>query len=125
MCFSTMSPTPSFVPAPPGSDRTIYGELMIVTLMYFDGCPNWKTADERLTQLSEEITDMTLERRVVGTSEDAERYEFRGSPSILVDGVDAFAAPDAPVGLSCRVYPTPDGPAGSPTIEQLRQVLAV
>lgn len=98
---------------------------MIVTLMYFDGCPNWKTADERLTQLSEEITDMTLERRVVGTSEDAERYEFRGSPSILVDGVDAFAAPDAPVGLSCRVYPTPDGPAGSPTIEQLRQVLAV
>ncbi len=98
---------------------------MVVTLMYFDDCPNWKIADERLAQLSEELTDVTLERRLVGTPEDAERHEFRGSPSILVDGVDPFAAPDAPVGLSCRVYQTPDGPAGSPTVEQLCRVLSI
>jgi hypothetical protein len=49
---------------------------------------------------------------------------FHGSPSILVDGIDVFAGPDAGVGLSCRVYRTPDGPAGAPTIEQLRAALA-
>ena len=46
------------------------------------------------------------------------------SPSVLVDEVDPFADPDAPVGLSCRVYQTPDGMAGSPTLEQLRRALA-
>jgi len=40
-----------------------------------------------------------------------------------VDGVDIFADADAPVGLSCRVYQTPDGPAGSPTLEQLRAAM--
>ena len=29
---------------------------------------------------------------------------FRGSPTILVDGVDVFAEPDAAVGLSCRRF---------------------
>lgn len=41
-----------------------------------------------------------------------------------LDGVDAFADADTPVGLSCRVYPTPDGPAGAPTFEQLQAALA-
>lgn len=51
------------------------------------------------------------------------RVGFHGSPSVLVDGVDRFSDPAAPVGLSCRIYQTPDGPAGSPTIEQLREIL--
>ncbi len=55
--------------------------------------------------------------------EEAERTGFRGSPSILIDGADAFADPDAPVGLSCRVYQTPHGPTGSPTLDQLREAL--
>ena len=57
---------------------------------------------------------------LVETLEEAERVGFHGSPSILVDGVDVFAEPDAGVGLSCRVFRTPDGLAGAPTLEQLR-----
>ncbi|MFQ5558136.1 MAG: thioredoxin family protein [Acidimicrobiales bacterium] len=98
---------------------------MDVTLLYFDDCPNWKIADERLSAVAEELDAVTIHRQLVDTTEDAVRFGFRGSPSILVDGVDPFAAPDAPVGLSCRVYQTPDGPAGSPTVEQLREVLTV
>lgn len=30
---------------------------------------------------------------------------------------------DTPVGVSCRVYQTPNGPASSPTLNQLRDVL--
>jgi len=40
-----------------------------------------------------------------------------------VDGVDAFADGIAGVGLACRVYATPDGSAGSPTLDQLRAVI--
>lgn len=65
-----------------------------------------------------------MARHLVDTLEEAERMGFHGSPSILVDGIDIFAEPDAGVGLSCRVYRTPDGPAGAPTIEQLRTALA-
>ena len=57
--------------------------------------------------------------------EEADRVGFRGSPSVLIDGTDPFSDPDAPVGLSCRVYSTPDGLAGSPTLEQLRTALSV
>ncbi len=66
-----------------------------------------------------------MSRHLVETFEEAERVGFHGSPSILVDGVDVFADPDARIGLSCRVYRTPEGPAGAPSVEQLREALTV
>jgi hypothetical protein len=59
----------------------------------------------------------------VDSSEQAERLEFRGSPTVLVDGRDPFAEGDEPVGLSCWVYPTADGYRGAPTRAQLREAL--
>lgn len=94
----------------------------MVTLLYFDGCPNWQQTDERLTVLQAE-QGFTLEHRKVDTPEEAARLAFAGSPTVLVDGVDPFATADAPTGLACRVYDTPDGPQGSPTLAQLREVL--
>ena len=96
---------------------------MDITLLYFEGCPNWKVADERLATIAAERSDVTVTHRVVETIEEAERLGFHGSPSILVDGEDPFADADTAVGLSCRVYRTPDGPAGAPTLQQLRAVL--
>lgn len=96
---------------------------MDVTLLYFDECPNWKAADGHLSALAAEMPGLNVVRHLVDTPQEAERTGFRGSPSILVDGVDVFAHADAPVGLSCRIYETPDGPAGSPTLEQLRIAL--
>jgi hypothetical protein len=97
---------------------------MDITLLYFDDCPNWRVADERLAEIAAERADLKVTRHLVETLEEAERVGFHGSPSILVDGVDVFAEPDAGVGLSCRVYRTPDGLAGAPTVEQLRAALA-
>lgn len=94
-----------------------------VELLYFDDCPNWREADELLERVAGEV-GFELTRRLVDTPEQAEALGFRGSPSILVDGVDVFASGDEPVGLSCRIYQTPDGPAGSPTLDQLRAALA-
>lgn len=93
-----------------------------VTLLYFDGCPNWRTADERLRGLQEEL-GFSLDHRRVETAEEAEKVGFRGSPTILVDGRDPFARGDEPVGLSCRIYQTPDGPGGAPATDDLRAAL--
>lgn len=98
-------------------------ETVEVTLLYFDDCPNWLVANERLDALRSEFPEMSITCHIVDTPAEAERTRFRGSPSILVDGIDAFADEDDPVGLSCRVYQTPDGAAGAPTIDQLRQAL--
>ena len=65
-----------------------------------------------------------LTQRLVETPEQAEALGFRGSPSSLIDGVHVFASVDEPLGLSCRIYQTPEGSAGSPTLGQLRAVLA-
>ena len=59
----------------------------------------------------------------VETFDDAERLDFIGSPSILIDGVDPFRPESAQPGLACRVFATEEGPQGSPTVNQLRSVL--
>ncbi len=97
---------------------------MTITLLYFEDCPNWKVVDERLAVIAAEQSDFTVTHHLVESSEEAERWGFHGSPSILLDGVDLFADTDAGVGLSCRVYQTPDGPSGAPTLVQVRAALA-
>lgn len=97
---------------------------MKVTLQYFEGCPSWQTADGLLRQLAAEH-GFDIDRQLVDTPEAAEELSFRGSPTVLIDGRDPFANGDEPVGLSCRIYQTPDGSAGSPTLDQLRAALDV
>ncbi|WP_372594098.1 thioredoxin family protein [Actinotalea sp.] len=98
---------------------------MRIQLLYFDGCPSWQVADARLREALTALGRSTPVKRVlVTTADEAESWRFHGSPSILVDGVDPFAEPDAPVGLSCRLYRSPAGVDGSPTVEQLIEVLA-
>lgn len=96
-----------------------------VSLLYVDGCPNWNVADERLREALASVGhgDADVEHRRVSTPEEAEAAQFRGSPTVLVDGRDPFLDRERPVGLSCRVYRTPDGLAGSPTVEQLVEAL--
>lgn len=97
---------------------------MDITLLYFEDCPNWEVADERLRIVASERGDVRLTRQLVETPAEAERTGFYGSPSIQVDGDDVFAEPDSEVGLACRRYRTPDGLQGAPTLEHLRAVLA-
>ena len=97
---------------------------MQITLQYFDGCPNWETTAERLAAIESEREDLTVIRQVIKTQADAEASDFRGSPTVLIDGTPLFPVPDAPPGLACRVYLTPDGLAGSPSSDQLRAAIS-
>ena len=95
---------------------------MTVTLLYFDGCPNWREAEERVRPVAEELGH-TVERHEIATEQDARWWGFAGSPTILVDGRDLFPDSNASAALSCRVYDTPEGRAGVPTTTQLREAL--
>lgn len=98
---------------------------MKITIQSFDGCPNRELLVQRLAEALHGRSDATISHQDVETPEDAARLGFHGSPTVLIDGVDPFAEEHAPVGLACRVYQTPDGPAGSPTVEQLRAALEI
>ena len=95
---------------------------MDIELLYFEDCPNWRVADARLAEVVEGRR-VDVRRTQVTSAEQADALGFRGSPTILLDGRDPFARGDEPVGLSCRIYQTPDGPAGSPTVDQLRAAI--
>lgn len=94
-----------------------------ITLLYFDGCPSWLIAAKRLAAIAQGHPEMTVTHRLVETPEDAEAIGFRGSPSILVDRTDVFSDSSAQVRLACRIYVTPEGFAGAPTLEQPRAAL--
>ena len=109
-----------------GDTRQAHDGCVDVQLLYFDGCPNWTVAEERLRSALVMVGrgGETIRRVLVETPEDAERLAFIGSPTILVDGHDPFTSGNESSALACRVFTTPDGRAGSPTVEQLVEVLS-
>ena len=73
---------------------------MKVTLLYVDGCPSWTVADERLRAALDQTgnPDVDVTYRKVSTPREAESVEFRGSPTILLNGRDPFSIERLPLG---------------------------
>jgi hypothetical protein len=95
-----------------------------VELLWSRGCPNRQETETRLRQaLADEGVDAPVLLVEVTTDDDARRLGFRGSPTVLIDGTDPFAGESDPVGLACRVFRTPDGLRGAPTVGQLTEAL--
>ena len=98
---------------------------MDVSLLYFDGCPNHRDTRALLDSLLDEAGwDGAIQFVIVDSPERAEELGFRGSPTVLIDGDDPFLDTDAPVGLSCRIYPTVEGYRGTPPEQALRAAIA-
>ena len=89
-----------------------------VQLVYFDDCPNWRTADQRLADALQTVGGhpASVRRVVVRSPEEAVAAGLHGSPTILINGRDPFAGAAAPAAFSCRV-------GGAPTVEQLTEAL--
>lgn len=98
---------------------------MEVTIRHTPNCPNLAKAEERVREALAEAAAQPARIRLelVATPEEAERLGFVGSPTILVDGTDPFAVPGASAAFACRIYETPDGPDGVPSVGQLRATL--
>ena len=95
---------------------------MEIIFQYFDDCPNWRLAHDRLGEVLEGRDDVEVIMELVTSPESAEAVGFRGSPTIVIDGVDPFDHGDLPPAgtLACRVYQSADG---APTLDQLRAAI--
>jgi hypothetical protein len=98
---------------------------MRVEILHIDDCPNWEEAGGRVRSALEEAgkVGVDIAFRLLNTSEEAASVPFAGSPTILVDGKDLFDTDGRTSALACRVYFTPTGLAGLPTVEQLVEAL--
>jgi len=59
----------------------------------------------------------------VVNDDDAAHLKFLGSPSFHVDGVELWPEERGTYALSCRIYPSPEGIKGWPTVKMLREKL--
>ena len=97
---------------------------MDVEIVYFDGCPHVDEARSRIAAIVSDRTDVTVRLRRVDDLAEAERAGMHGSPTILIDGIDPFAAPDTPPSWGCRYYPPSIGSDGVPSEQELERVFA-
>lgn len=97
---------------------------MQIDLMYFDGCPSWEGALENL-KVALNADGLQTDIRLVKVEDDDEaaRLKFLGSPSFRVNGVDWWPEERKRYNLSCRVYMTPQGMKGAPSMEMLQDKL--
>jgi hypothetical protein len=99
-----------------------------VELLYWDGCPSHPQALSELREALEALGygHLAVSPKRIEDDREAETMAFVGSPTIRVDGTDAFPpGADEPYGLACRVYRLADG-RFSPTPDpgRLRERLA-
>lgn len=96
-----------------------------IELLYFEDCPSYKMVQESLEAI---IRKHNIETRVqlirVETDQEARDHHFVGSPSIRVNGEDLFPVDHENYALGCRVYQTPNGLRGWPTVEMLEEAFA-
>lgn len=89
---------------------------IVLEIQYFRGCPNSLRVLEMLRSFVKEYRgDIVYRERLIETEKSARDFNFRGSPTILINGRDLedLPAPDKP-GLTCRIYSN-----GLPTKEQI------
>jgi hypothetical protein len=98
---------------------------MKVELLHIEDCPNWQEAASRFREAlgqtghgAEEIEFTLIDspRSVADTA-------FAGSPTLVVNGHDLFPTEGRTADLACRIYATPSGFAGAPTVEQIVEAL--
>jgi hypothetical protein len=97
-----------------------------VEILAFQGCPNVGPTRALVERIARELAlDPVLEMIDVPDAEAPRGLRFLGSPSVRVNGVDVEPGADERCDyvFACRVYRTPDGYAGRPSEEWLRDAL--
>jgi hypothetical protein len=97
-----------------------------VSLLYIADCANRSLAQARLVEALARVgrPDQLIDLVLVASADAADQPQFRGSPTILVDGVDPWApSGPTPRGLACRMYFSAGQPSGAPSVEEIVQAL--
>jgi hypothetical protein len=93
---------------------------MHLAILTVAGCPHGTVLERRLAIAPAGRQEISVTRQIITDEHQAARAGMHGSPALLIDGSDPFAAPDGPPRLSCRIYREPGGHAESaPSIAAL------
>jgi len=96
-----------------------------LTLLTVPGCPSAPAFEERLAAALAGRPAVTVTRREISDDRVAAQAGMHGSPTLLINGTDPFAAPGQAASLSCRLYHDDAGMTGpAPSVEALRQAIA-
>lgn len=103
----------------------VENDSMRIELLYIDDCPNLATAQERLESALAALghSDTPVTMRLLESAADTAGTGFAGSPTITLNGSDIFPTGAPADDLACRIYVTPSGLAGIPTINQITEAL--
>ena len=79
----------------------------MIEFQFFDGCPNAHKTLQHIREVLSELQhrDFALKITEVPDPESAQRMNFQGSPTILLNGVDIYTG-EKPTSYSytCRMY---------------------
>ena len=94
--------------------------MLKIEIQHFEGCPNSAEMIMRVKEAIKKFTDQINYKEIlVETPEEAERVKFRGSPTVLVNGIDLENMPEPKAGnLACRYYKN-----GLPSIEEIKNFI--
>ncbi|MDX5962037.1 alkylmercury lyase family protein [Rhodococcus opacus] len=98
---------------------------MRLEILQVPGCPHVALLEQRLENvLAGQQSEVEISHRVIDDPAAAADAGMTGSPTLLVDGADPFAAPGLVPSVSCRLYPAEGGGVGgAPSVAALRQAL--
>jgi hypothetical protein len=88
---------------------------MEITVLHVPDCPNLDPVLNELAGLVGGRDDISVTTRMVSREEEAAELDFQGSPTILIDGRDAFPMAAGNSSLACRTT--------IPSREQLEQAI--
>lgn len=98
---------------------------MKLKVLHVSDCPNAAALIDRLDRVVAGRTDVAIEQQVIHDEAEAAACGMTGSPTLLLDGLDPFAAAGRRPSLSCRLYVDETGTrSGVPSLGQLRFALA-
>jgi hypothetical protein len=95
-----------------------------LTVLAVPDCPNASVLQHRLAGLVAGRPGVTVTRQDITDLAEAARWGMHGSPTLLINGSDPFAAPGTAPAVACRLYKTENGGVdGAPAVSVLRQAL--
>jgi hypothetical protein len=95
---------------------------MKIEYLYFEDCASWQIGLENLrTALNRENIAAEIEIIAIQSREQAYQEKFLGSPSYRVNGADLWHYEREGYDLGCRIYQTPNGVKGYPTVKMLQE----
>jgi hypothetical protein len=98
---------------------------MRLEILHVDDCPNVAVLEDHLRTVVGDRVDVEVTMRLVEDDGLGAELGMRGSPTLLVDGIDPFADLEQPPSVSCRLYHGAAGAVtGAPSLEALRHALA-